>query len=695
MAPEDRTTAADTSAEIHDGIPPILTAMPTAGALLRALRRRWLLALIVALVGGAAAAFAAYTFIPAPHVASVNLQLHRPPDYMAGAAEGGTLDDFIRSQSLVIRSPRVVNGAMASEEVRGLAMVQQQGDDTSWLAKALTGKPLTGENTIPLKLSGEDPDELKIFLAALVNSYLDSLRAERRVQLFRYQQNLEKIEIELADLMRKLPFSEKRELEVVNNNLFRARIDLRRAESDLRALKDTPASINRRALDLEIDAELKGDVRAQNLLVRMVKLQVQIADVEFRGSNSDSRLANLRGQLKPLQDDLEVLRKGAEGKLKGQLLLEAENDRKKEIAKQESRVQSLKDEEKLLMDQAANLEGTNDPKMRAMDARRKALETLRAQTLDRMIRIERDGDEVPWVRTMGRPSVGNTRDHSQQLKLGGAGVVGVIGLLLFGVALVEFRGRRIATSDDITYGLGIPTAGTLPLLPARARRQALESASPRHLHWEGRLTEAVDALRTFLLHSLGEGPHVILVTSAVAGEGKTSLASQLAASLARAWRKTLLIDGDLRKPAAHALFSLQADPGLSEVLRGELEATDAVKPTAVSRLWMMPAGVWDAHAQQALAQEGVANLFEQLKDEYDVIVVDSCPVLPVADTLQLGQHVDTVLLSAMRGTSRLPTLYAARQRLAALDIPVLGTVFVGGSSSLGGLDIQYPHPTSR
>src|SRR5262249_28069613 len=197
-----------------------------------------------------------------------------------------------------------------------------------------------------------------------------------------------------------------------------------------------------------------------------------------------------------------------------------------------------------------------------------------------------------------------------------------------------------------------------------------------------------------LLRTLGDGPRVVLVTSAVAGEGKTSLASQLAASLARAWRKTLLIDGDLRKPAAHQLFELPIEPGLSEVLRGDLEAGDVIRPTSVGRLWVMPAGQWDQHALQALAQEGVGNLFEQMKEEYEFLIVDSCPVLPVTDTLLLGQHADTVLFSVLRGTSRLPSVYAARQRLTALDIPVLGAVVVGGGSNFGGADIQYPRPAA-
>ena len=79
-------------------------------------------------------------------------------------------------------------------------------------------------------------------------------------------------------------------------------------------------------------------------------------------------------------------------------------------------------------------------------------------------------------------------------------------------------------------------------------------------------------LRTVLLHDGGSGPRLLLVTSAIGREGKTALAVRLAASLARAWRKTLFIDADLRKPEAHTLFDTPLEPGLSEVLRGEAKS---------------------------------------------------------------------------------------------------------------------------
>jgi capsular exopolysaccharide synthesis family protein len=398
----------------------------------------------------------------------------------------------------------------------------------------------------------------------------------------------------------------------------------------------------------------------------------------------------LKQQKARLEGELAEIRRKLTTQIEESMRERDRETREARLALLRRKVTEKVNEEKVLDDDLARQEAPETPEYRKKLSEVKALETVRNNLQTTLTRIELDGNEVPWVLAQA-PAVPRSRDHSTQIKLVGLGTVAVLGCLLLGIALLEFRSRRVHSPDDVTGGLGIPTVGTLPYVGGRTaltRKNARDAAS------QARLTESVDALRTLLMRSLGEGPHVVLVTSAAEGEGKTSLAGQLAASLARAWRKTLLVDGDLRKPAAHQLFDLPGEPGLSEVLRGEAELSDVVKPTAVSRLSLIPAGQYDAHALEALAQEQVGNLFAQIKDEFDFVVVDSSPVLPVTDALMLGQHVDVVLLSVLRGTSRLPTVYAARQRLAALDIPVLGAVVAGGQSMLGGLDIQYPRPAS-
>jgi succinoglycan biosynthesis transport protein ExoP len=177
-----------------------------------------------------------------------------------------------------------------------------------------------------------------------------------------------------------------------------------------------------------------------------------------------------------------------------------------------------------------------------------------------------------------------------------------------------------------------------------------------------------------------------MVTSAVEGEGKTTLAGHLASSLARAGRKTLLVDADLRQPAVHQLFELPLQPGFSEVLLGEVEVADSVQATTLDGLSVVTAGQWDRDVILSLARDGVEGIFEKLREEFDFIIVDSHPVLPATDSLLIGQQSDAVILSVMQRVSQMPRVYGAAQRLTALKIRVLGAV-------VNGADMEEVVPT--
>jgi Mrp family chromosome partitioning ATPase len=128
----------------------------------------------------------------------------------------------------------------------------------------------------------------------------------------------------------------------------------------------------------------------------------------------------------------------------------------------------------------------------------------------------------------------------------------------------------------------------------------------------------------------------------------------------------------------HKLFDAQLTPGCSEVLCQEVDVSDAVQPTTVPNLWLIPAGQCSNRVISALAQgHPLETLFNRLRGQFDFIVVDSCPVLPVADTLLVGQHVDGVVLSILQDISQLPKVQTTAERLTQLNIPLLGTVVNG------------------
>ncbi len=175
------------------------------------------------------------------------------------------------------------------------------------------------------------------------------------------------------------------------------------------------------------------------------------------------------------------------------------------------------------------------------------------------------------------------------------------------------------------------------------------SRTHKHGHWHNRLTESVDAIRTTLLSAARyDALRRIMVTSAVGGEGKTLLSCHLAVSLARAGYRTLLVDGDLRRPSVHKVFGIELGSGLSELLRREAEPAAVVHPGPLEGLSVLTAGQADHRAVQQLARTSLGDALDQLSEGYEFVVIDSAPVLPVADAQLIAQHVDGVVFSVMR-----------------------------------------------
>jgi capsular exopolysaccharide synthesis family protein len=210
------------------------------------------------------------------------------------------------------------------------------------------------------------------------------------------------------------------------------------------------------------------------------------------------------------------------------------------------------------------------------------------------------------------------------------------------------------------------------------------------------LIDCVDTVRALLVSAArARSARVVMVVSAAEGEGKTSLVCHLAASMSRAGARALVVDGDLRNPTVHRLLDVPNDVGFSEVLRGQADVDSVIRPTGVPGLSLLPAGTCDPAALRALAQGCAAEVFARLREQYDFVVVDSSPLLAVADALLLGQNVDAVVFSLLREVSRIPRVDAARQRLAALGVPTLGAVVSGVHDEAGAQPYPYPYPSRK
>jgi polysaccharide biosynthesis transport protein len=274
------------------------------------------------------------------------------------------------------------------------------------------------------------------------------------------------------------------------------------------------------------------------------------------------------------------------------------------------------------------------------------------------------------------------------MKMCGIAAIAFFGLAFVGLAFVEYRANRVSNPDLVPASIGLPLVGTVP-----ARPKAKMGMGDRE--WEAVLNEAVDSARTIFLHSANvNNLRTVMVTSAVGGEGKTSLSCRLAASLARSGRRTLLIDADLRNPSVHGEFGIAGGPGVCEALRGELkDVTAGIHESVIPNLWILPAGRCDRLAIQQLAQDGFARLLAEIHNNgFDFVLIDTSPVMPVADAMLVGRHVDGALLSLMCDVSQVERVNAACQRLATIDVPLLGAVVNGTRNEAYGYGPRYLAP---
>ncbi len=161
------------------------------------------------------------------------------------------------------------------------------------------------------------------------------------------------------------------------------------------------------------------------------------------------------------------------------------------------------------------------------------------------------------------------------------------GMLVFvlpgiGMVLLDVRSQRVNSVHEVQDRLGLPVFGSVPMLPPRVTR-GLDGPSKRGRRWQAVLSEAVSGIRANLLRL--SDVRVVMVTSSVGGEGKTTVATQLAMSLARVGKRTLLVDFDLPRPAVNNVFDLPLEPGICDVLRSDYALDDVVHEVPLPNLY--------------------------------------------------------------------------------------------------------------
>jgi capsular exopolysaccharide synthesis family protein len=708
---------------------PLLSPM----SILHALRRRQLLALGVAILAAGISGPAAWFLVPpAKFKAQSRLQVAaRPPKvlYHTADTDGEDYQRYRTTQQTLVTSQLALNAAIRDKEVSSFRMIRTQIDPIAWLQANVKVDFIAASEVMEISLSGENPDEIAGIVNAVTKAYIDEVvnvdlkaRADRHLKLKQLKEqygellkerreNLKKLAQTVgSDDRRTLAYKQQIALEnqaYIRRDLMDVQSQRRRLEARLQAQhpeSSGDAAPARAVSEAEIDDWIDREPAIASLKSKLARdeqvLSSQKAVLEqvARNPSADPALKRLQRAVNATRRLLESQRAALRPIAIKQL---QEQDASGTATRGDVPVEELAmlvDLEKRLTAEIQSITASNQTMTdHTLDLQelQDDLAQMQASALKVGAEVEALNVELgapPRIRTIEKALPPRTSDATKRFAMIGLVIFGSFFGGLFGVAFLELQHQKVDSADEVPLDLGLHVVGTLPILRSKTSRgrAITRRQSEKDRYSQNVMLESIDATRTMLVHAARTGSYrVVMIASAVGGEGKTSLASHLATSLARSGLRTALVDADLRSPSIHRLFDLPVAAGLSEVLRGEVDLAEAINTTSVPDLKVLSAGRCDRQTVALLTQGCLGPLFAELKEQFDFVIFDSSPLLPVADGLIIAQQVDAVLFSIFRDVSRKTKISVAAERLKCLGVPILGAVVTGADRGRYGNDYYH------
>ena len=290
--------------------------------------------------------------------------------------------------------------------------------------------------------------------------------------------------------------------------------------------------------------------------------------------------------------------------------------------------------------------------------------------------------------------------------------LGLLAGIFFGAAVIVMReraDRTIQQPGDSTFYLNLPELGIIPFAKAdNAWRQitnagasltgaaASPSSEPRPaaaakvelVTWQRKPSMVAESFRSTLISILfsaenGERPKIFVVTSASPSEGKSTITSNLGIAITEVGQRVLLIDADMRRPRQHEIFGMDNERGLSSVLRERVELNGdrslggLIRQSEVPGLSILTSGPGSSAATNLIYGPQMAGLLQYLRDAFDIVLIDTPPMLQISDARVLGRMADKVIMVVRAGHTTRDAAMAARQRFSEDGTKVMGTILNG------------------
>ena len=677
----------------------------TAMGILTALRRRWVPALVLAIPAALLAFAIVWETVPAKYESSAILKIQQYEQIIVFENAKQRSTEFLTyrdTQKGFIKSRGVLTAALRDRKVVACRTMSTVGHPVEWLMKELNVDEQISPEFLKISLQGEYPEDLALIVNAIKESYLNEVVYNERNKRI---ENLRKAEESHRDVDKRVRAA-LQEIERLATSL--GTVDPKNLLLDQGRIQQKISDLDKELRELDGAIHAEEALQAQGLSGGVMGTDPGLLTI--RGGNARSGTSAVSGGTLDPGQQLLLLRQKIV-----QFEATTRNPNHPDLL-------AWREQEKLLRSMmgggiAPGADGTVTPvpfsrvaylkKLRdAVAAEISTQEKLYNEKNLQRIELEREQREIdPDVKmreslaqqireqevelnapdrisSVQEANVPEEREIKKKTQLSTLAGLGVFGCIVCGFTLFEWFSYRIGAATDISDEVGLRLIGTIPS-PDRGGLLGLGIFAGKvdYDEWNRAVTESMDVVRTFLMRHIDPArPASILIVGASANEGKTTVSCQLAASLARTGKRVALIDCDLRRPSAHLMVGGQQGPGISELLRGDATMDDIRQQTQAPGLTFIGAGKVDQRVLQLLSIDGGRGLIQQLKSRFDFVVIDTSPLLFVAEPSMLAQNADIVLLATRKDYSRVQYVTQARDSLRSLQIPLLGAIMVGADS---------------
>jgi polysaccharide biosynthesis transport protein len=442
----------------------------------------------------------------------------------------------------------------------------------------------------------------------------------------------------------------------VNSQLIQARVKKSTAEARLsraRDIMDQPGGI-------ESLSEVLASGTIQQLRSAETSLRRRKAELSQRYGPRHPQMIQIEAEMTDLQEKLK--------EEAGRIIESLENE--VQVAQAEER--SLQNSLNTLRREAGQVMGV-ELEIRELERQAESSRTLYQSFLSRFQETrEQDALQRPDARIISQAEVPASASHPKKKRTLALGMAAGLMFGVMGAFLLETLDRGFRTGDQVEKFTGLPVLGMIPLL-GRTRGTPVEYVLKKPY---SSLAESIRAVRTAIhLSNVDQPPKTIMVTSALPKEGKSMFCLALGRLSAKSGSKTLVIDSDLRRPMlAKYLPDLEPKARLEDLLQDQAEITEAIVKDPESGLHLIMAHGQAPAVAEMLGSKKMQNLLEKLKKYYELIILDTPPVMGVSDSWGLARNTDSVVFLVRWAETPRDTVRTALRQMEMLDINTSGVV---------------------